>query len=67
MKKHEFASYSIANFGGLSIDTVTESDIDKTLYFLDSMKKTDLKGFYSINLLHGIDFGACDMFGIYPS
>ena len=50
MKKYNFEFYEIANFGGLSIDTITDSDLDNVLYNLDSMITTKhLKGFYSLD------------------
>ena len=49
MKKYNFETYEICNFGGLSINTVLDSDIDKFLYFLDNMNKGNLNGFYSLD------------------
>lgn len=49
MKKYNFEFYEIANFGGLSLDTVSDSDIDKTLYKLDTLIESNLNGLYNLN------------------
>jgi len=55
MKKRVFGFYSITEyFGGSSIDTVQDSDLDKFLFFLDHLQKSKMKGFYSSPDIDGI-------------
>ena len=50
MKKHEFQYYNIIDcFGGRSLDTVQDSDIEKTLYRLHTLCESNLKGLYNLN------------------
>ena len=55
MKKHVFGFYSITEYyGGSSMDTIQDSDLDKFLFYLDHLTKGSLKGLYSSPDIDGI-------------